>query len=67
MIVDSFSRDMSLIFTFPILIKPLSTSQNPEISFAIVDFPEPDSPTKAFTLPSSIFIFILFRTCLSFS
>ena len=53
---DNFSRDKSFVSTFPIFIDPLSTFQNPAISFAIVDLPDPEGPTRAETEDSFISI-----------
>jgi hypothetical protein len=55
---------MSKISISPIFILPFFISQNLTISFAIVDFPEPEAPTRAVTVFSFALKEISFSTSL---
>ena len=49
----------------PRVMLPLFTSQNDAMSLAMVDFPLPDGPTSAFTVPSRKVRFTPCSTCVS--
>ena len=49
----------------PRVMAPADTSQNPAISLAMVDLPEPEGPTKAVMVPEGMVRDTSWRTSLS--
>ena len=62
-LLSRVSGSIPLISVPPSVIFPLSISQNLAASFALVDFPPPEGPTRAVTCPCLAVNDTSFKTC----